>query len=54
MRTMTDAERDELFSVFLAALRAVVPEVTSDQMQLVADVVDGMVRERAASAGDRF
>ena len=51
---MTEAERDELFNVFIAALRAVVPEVTPDQMKLVADVVDGMVRERAASAGDRY
>ena len=40
-------DREDLFALFLAALEAVVPEVTSEQRALVRDVVDGMIRERA-------
>lgn len=39
-------ESEELFAIFLAALEAVAPEVTSEQRALVRDVVDGMLRER--------
>ena len=38
---------EDLFALFLAALEAVVPEVTSEQRALVRDVVEGMIRERA-------
>ncbi len=38
---------EDLFAIFLAALEAVVPEVTTEQRALVRDVVDGMMRERA-------
>lgn len=37
----------DLFALFLAALEAVFPEVTTEQRALVRDVVDGMIRERA-------
>ena len=40
-------DREDLFALFLAALEAVLPEVTSEQRALVRDVVDGMIRERA-------
>ena len=38
-------EGEDLFALFLAALDAVVPEITSEQRALVRDVVDGMMRE---------
>jgi len=38
-------EREDLFSLFLAALEAVVPEVTNEQRALVRDVVAAMIRE---------
>jgi hypothetical protein len=36
---------EDLFTLFLAALEAVIPEVTSEQRALVRDVVDAMIRE---------
>lgn len=41
-----DRDREDLFALFLAALQAVVPEVTSEQRALVREVVDGLMRER--------
>ena len=44
--TVATVDGEDLFALFLAALEAVVPEVTSEQRALVRDVVDGMLRER--------
>jgi hypothetical protein len=44
--TEANVEDEDLFALFLAALEAVVPEVTSEKRALVRDVVDGMIRER--------
>jgi hypothetical protein len=41
-------EGEDLFALFLAALEAVVPEITSEQRALVRGVLEGMLRERAA------
>ena len=47
---MTVEEQRELLIVFMAALRAVVPDVTEQQRTLVQEVVDGMLRERSIGA----
>ena len=44
---MTAREQKELLIVFIAALRAVVPDVTDQQRVLVQEVVEGMLRERS-------
>lgn len=47
---MTAEEKEEFVGLFFAALQAVAPEVTVDQRMLVKDVLDGMLKERAAMA----
>lgn len=47
---MSTEEQRELLIVFMAALRAVVPDVTDQQRTLVQEVVDGMLRERSIGA----
>lgn len=47
---MTAEEQQELLVIFIAALRAVVPDVTDQQRSLVQEVIDGMLRERSIGA----
>jgi hypothetical protein len=42
---MTKTDRDTLLGIFMAAMHAVIPELTKEQRMLVRDVLDGMLRE---------
>ena len=44
----TRTEERELLALFLAAVRAVLPQVSEKQRRLVGEVAEAMVRERAA------
>jgi hypothetical protein len=50
--TVATVYGEELFALFLAALEAVVPEVTSEQRALLRDVVDGMLREQVQTPSE--
>lgn len=44
---MTKTDRDMLLGIFMAALQAVIPDLTDERRRLLRDVVDGMLQERA-------
>jgi hypothetical protein len=48
---MTKIDRDTLLGIFMAAMRAAIPELTKEQRILVRDVLDGMLRENEALLG---
>jgi hypothetical protein len=48
---VTAQEREELIGLFLAAIQAAVPRVSSDERMLVRAVLDGMLREHPAVLG---
>jgi hypothetical protein len=45
---MDPRKRAELIEIILAAAQAVVPHVSADERSMLAAVIDGMLRERAA------
>jgi hypothetical protein len=48
---VTAQEREELIGLFLAAMQAVIPRVSSDERMLVREVLDGMLRAHPAILG---